>query len=156
MKAPLEQQQSEKEQGTSMARKVTYRSLLRQRAAVAGLTLGFVAVVIGVSLDLFFTGRRSTIPATTQRLIVPLNPQLNIGVIEAVESYELVTVEDARQGVTNQSLPSPEPITEPAFPIDQQFDQSVQTEIGVFPGIETQSDQVQGPTEQGEETFLQP
>lgn len=77
----------------------TYSGLLRRRILVATLTLGLVAVVLGVLIDLIVTGQRSTIAAPTQKLIAPLNPQLDLEVLEQLEAYELVTFEQAREGV---------------------------------------------------------
>lgn len=77
----------------------SYRALLRGRLLVAGLTLGLVVVMVGVIMDLLLTSRRTTIAKPTQKLIAPLNPQLDLSVIETLENYELVTFEDAREGV---------------------------------------------------------
>lgn len=139
-----------------MARKTTYQGLLHQRTLVAGLTLGLVAVMIGVSVDLIFTGQRSTIPATTQRLIVPLDPQLDISVIEAVEGYQEVTVEEARQGVSQPVTPSPEPILESGF-----FDPSTAISTEPTPEPTPESATLFEPLEQqtqqqGTEPVLQP
>lgn len=77
----------------------SYGGLQRNRLIVAGLTLGLVTVMFGVLLDIALSGQRTTIAAPTQRLIAPLNPQLDLTVLERIESYELVTFEQAREGV---------------------------------------------------------
>lgn len=80
------------------ARRFSYSSLLKQRIILAGLTLGLVAVAIGVMIDIFATSKKTTIPPKVRQLIQPLNPQLNLTVIEKLEKYELVTLSQARQG----------------------------------------------------------
>lgn len=77
-------------------RHFSYIALLRQRTIVAGLTLGLIAVMIGVGIDIYISNNRSTIPSTTRSLTDPLNPQLDVTTVETIESYETVTVDGAR------------------------------------------------------------
>lgn len=77
----------------------SYLQLQQSRLLIAGLTLGLLAVIFGVLLDLILTGQRTTIPLPTQKLIAPLNPQLDLVPLETVEGYEFVSFEQAREGV---------------------------------------------------------
>lgn len=84
-------------------KRYSYSNLLHQRIILAGLTLGLVAVVTGVMIDILATSQRTTIPSSTRKLIEPLNPQLNLTVVEQLEEYELVTLQQAKTG-TRQFL----------------------------------------------------
>lgn len=77
----------------------SYRSLLRQRAVLAGLTLGFVVLIFWVFLELAIASQKTTVPGSVRRLVEPLNPELDLTVVEKLEQYENVTVEQARQGI---------------------------------------------------------
>ncbi len=82
----------------------SYSGLLRNRLILVGLTLGLVTVIFGVLLDIFLSSQRTTIARPTQQLIAPLDPRLNLEVIERLEQYELVTFEQAREGVRQSRL----------------------------------------------------
>lgn len=105
-------------------KRFSYGSLLRQRLVVAALTLGLVAVAIGVMVDIIAVSQRTTIPPEVQRLIVPLNPQLDITTVERLEATQQVTLPQAREFVreaqqasgesstaTSSASPSPTPST---------------------------------------------
>jgi hypothetical protein len=77
----------------------TYRHLQINRVIVAGLTLGLITVMFGVILDIALTGQRNTIATPTLKLIEPLNPQLDLSVVDRLERYEFVSFEQAREGV---------------------------------------------------------
>ncbi len=74
----------------------SYATILRQRLVVAGLTLGLIAVMIGVGIDIYISNNRTTIPSSTRALTEPLDPQLDVDTVLRLESYETVTVESAR------------------------------------------------------------
>jgi hypothetical protein len=77
----------------------TYRHLQMSRVIVAGLTLGLITVMFGVILDIALTGQRNTIATPTLKLIEPLNPQLDLSVVDRLERYEFVSFEQASEGV---------------------------------------------------------
>ncbi|MCD8484073.1 hypothetical protein LRY65_03380 [Candidatus Woesebacteria bacterium] len=77
-------------------KRLSYAGILRQRLVVAGLTLGLIAVMIGVGIDIYLSNTRTTIPSTTRALTEPLNPQLDVETVLTLESYETVTTEGAR------------------------------------------------------------
>lgn len=96
-------------------RHYSYRTLYQQRVVVAGLTLGLLAVIVGVSFELYLSTQRTTIPSTVSRLTTPLDPLIDVSVVEKLETYRLVTQPEAR-GRVQQSLEETPvaPLTEPA------------------------------------------
>lgn len=78
------------------AQVISYQSILRQRAMVAALTLGLIAVLIWTIGEIVLTERKSpSIPAA--RLIEPLNPELDLSLVQQLEALPLVTAETAKQ-----------------------------------------------------------
>ncbi len=79
-----------------MKRHYSYASILRQRTVVAGLTLGLVTIMTGLSIELSVTANKSTISAAVQRLMEPLDPLLDLKTIERLESYQPVSLTTAK------------------------------------------------------------
>lgn len=104
-------------------KRFSYSSLLRQRLVIAGLTLGLVAVAIGVIVDIVAVSQRTTIPPEVQRLILPLNPQLDVSTVERLEATQQVTLPQARdfvrqaqqQGPTDTPQATPSGTLTPVF-----------------------------------------
>lgn len=82
----------------------SYSVLQSHRLLVVGLTIGLVTVIFGVMIDLVLSGQRTSISLPTQQLIAPLNPQLDLRVVEQVEEYEFVSFDQAREGVRQARL----------------------------------------------------
>lgn len=115
----------------SPLKRFSYGTLLRQRLVIAALTLGLVAVFIGVIVDLIAVSQRTTIPPEVQRLIVPLNPQLDVSTVERLEATQLVTLPQAKEFVRQARLsattsapeasesatPSPTPVPDESGPV---------------------------------------
>lgn len=94
-----------------------YAALLRDRTLVAALTLGLVVVMVGMGIELIVNSERSTIAAPTQKLIAPLDPQLDVKTVERLESYKSVGLDEAkrflRERLTVAATPLPTPTPEP-------------------------------------------
>lgn len=95
-------------------KRLSYQGILRQRIVVAALTLGLLTVIIGVSIELYASTQRTTLPSAIQRLIVPLDPLIDLDTIEALEEKQFVSLEEARQRVQNQVNQGVAPATEEA------------------------------------------
>lgn len=110
-------------------RRTNYRSLLRQREVVAGLTLALLAVMVGVGIELYVSTQRTTLPETTQRLIEPLDPLIDLKTIEALEDKQAVSLEQAKsrvETVINQGVP---PATEESTPSAQTTEETAPVPI---------------------------
>lgn len=131
-------------------KRFSYAAILRQRTIVAGLTLGLIAVMIGVGIDIYISNNTTTISGSTRALTEPLNPQLDVETVETLESYETVTVVGARafvrQFLDQQQLQQ------------QQEEQAVQEslqELGL-PEVASNPGVLNQPPEEGSEEVISP
>lgn len=93
-------------------RRLTYKGILRQREVVAGLTLALLVVMLGVGIELYVSTRQTTLPATTRRLIEPLDPLIDLETIEALEDKRAVPLQEAKAQVERAVNLSIAPATE--------------------------------------------
>jgi hypothetical protein len=96
-------------------RQFSYVNLVQQKALLVALTLGLVAVLFWMGIDIIATSRRTKIPAAVQRLAAPLNPLLNLAIVQTLESYPLLTPEQVRSAV-EQKRAGASPSALPALP----------------------------------------
>jgi hypothetical protein len=95
-----------------MKNSTNYSHLLRQRVVLLGLTLGLITIFLGVMIELAVSSQKTKIPPAVQRLILPLNPQLDVKTVEKIESYPPVTLDVARSELSRTRTTTPVPIEE--------------------------------------------
>lgn len=93
-------------------KRYSYQLLLRQRLVVAALTLGLLAIMIGVGIELYLSTQRTTLPPTTQKLLTPLDPLLDLKTIDALEQKRTVTIDQAKSRVQTEINLNVPPATE--------------------------------------------
>lgn len=85
-----------------------YKQLLRQRAVLAALTFGLVAVMTWVVVDIVINSVQSQIPKDLKTLSEPLNPAINESMLDDLKRRELLGLEAVRSTALS-ALPSPSP-----------------------------------------------
>lgn len=67
---------------------LSYQGLLQQRVVLVGLVLALVVVMLGIGVQLFSSQQRSQVDPELQKMARPLNPTLDIEILEKVDRYQ--------------------------------------------------------------------